>query len=321
MDLLSVIVPCCNEEESLPLFYREVCRALNGVGHMDYELLFIDDGSRDGTLPLLKAFARADERCKYLSFSRNFGKEAAMYAGLKAARGDYTVVMDADLQHPPALLPRMYQILKSGAADCACAVRVDRSGEKKIRSFLSRQFYRVVNRLSSCPMADGAGDFRMMSRRMTDALLSFGEYNRFSKGLYSLVGYRTEWVPYHNAPRVAGKTKWSMLRLMKYAVEGIVSFSAAPLLLPFFLGIVFSGASVVAALVLIVKSLRGGAVGGLPVLVCVFLFVEGLQMIFLGVFGRYLFSMHLELKHRPIFIVKETNLDQVREKAVVSIPS
>lgn len=315
MDLLSVIVPCYNEEESLPLFYREVCRTLNGIEHTNYELLFIDDGSGDGTLRMLKAFSQADKRCKYLSFSRNFGKEAAMYAGLKAARGDYMVVMDADLQHPPALLPRMYQIIRNSTADCACAVRVDRSGEKKIRSFLSRRFYRVINRLSSCSMADGAGDFRMMSRRMTDALLSFGEYNRFSKGLYSLVGYETEWVPYHNAPRVAGKTKWSMIKLMKYAMDGIVSFSATPLLLPFFIGIAFSGASVITAAALIVKALLGGAVSGLPILVCVFLFAEGLQMIFLGILGRYLFSMHLEIKHRPIYIVKETNLNQVREKA------
>ncbi len=309
MDLISVVVPCYNEEESLPLFYNKIRQVLEGMENTGYELLFVDDGSKDGTLSILEKYALDNRKVKYISFSRNFGKEAAMYAGLQESAGDYVVIMDADLQHPPELLPEMYQALKNENVDCACAVRLDRDGEQKLRSVFSRQFYKIINQLSDTKMPDGAGDYRMMSRKMTDSVLSLKEYNRYSKGLFTFVGFETKWIPYHNVPRVAGKTKWAFQSLFKYAMDGVISFSAVPLVLSSYCGIIFCILAFGMAVYTAVKTIIfGNPTSGWTTLVCIILFVGGLQMFFLGIVGQYLSKTYMEVKQRPLYIIKRTNL-------------
>lgn len=305
--LISVVVPCYNEEESLPLFYEVICGVAEGMTQVAWEFDFIDDGSSDGTLALLRGLAQKDDRVRYTSFSRNFGKEAGILAGLTMSQGDYAVLMDADLQHPPEMLPDMYERLATGDFDCVTARRVSRKGEPPIRSFFSRLFYRVINRISKVEFVSGASDFRMMSRKMVDAVLSLSEYNRFSKGIFGWVGFRNTWVPYENVERVAGETKWSFWKLLKYSMDGIMAFSTAPLVISSVAGIVACIVAMVMMVVVVVKTLIfGDPVAGFPTLISVILLVGGLQMLFIGILGQYLSKTYLETKRRPPYIVRET---------------
>lgn len=318
--LVSIVVPCYNEEEALPFFLREIQKTeaeLTEKYGCAFELLFVNDGSRDGTLEVLRGFARSERRVRYLSFSRNFGKEAAMYAGLQHAKGEYVALMDADLQHPPAMLEEMYRGLQSGEYDCVAARRENRRGEPAIRSFFARQFYKVINRISDTEIVDGACDFRMMTRQMVDAILSLGEYNRFSKGIFGWVGFRTKWLPYENVERVAGETKWSFWKLLLYSLQGIVGFSTVPLALASVLGLVLCGASFVMVLYIIVKTLLfGDPVGGWPSLACMVMFMGGIQLFCMGILGQYLAKTYLETKRRPIYILAETDGETEHETKV-----
>lgn len=309
--LVSIIVPCYNEEAALPYFLQEIKKtetAMNAVYGCHFELLFVNDGSMDGTLSVLREFARVDESVRYLSFSRNFGKEAAMYAGLKHAKGEYIVLMDADLQHPPSMLPEMFKELKSGECDCVAARRMNRKGEPPLRSFLARCFYKLINAISDTEIVDGACDFRMMKRPMVDAILSMGEYNRFSKGIFGWVGFRTKWLPYENVERVAGESKWSFWSLLLYSLQGIVGFSTVPLALASVLGVVLCFIALIMVVYIVVKTLLfGDPVSGWPSLACMVMFMGGIQLFCIGILGQYLAKTYLETKHRPIFILAETN--------------
>ena len=311
MEKITLIVPCYNEEEVLPLFYQEVTRVAGLMGEYDFEFLFVDDGSRDGTMKVIKDFAAADERVKYVSFSRNFGKEAAMYAGFTHASGDYVAVMDADLQDPPALLPEMMAAIKDKGYDSVATRRVTRKGEPPIRSFFARRFYRLMHRISKTEMVDGARDYRLMTRQFVNSLLEMGEYNRFSKGLYGWVGYKTKWLEYENVERAAGETKWSFWKLLLYSIEGIVAFSAAPLAIASVTGILCFVMAFLFILFIIVRTmLFGDPVAGWPSLVCIILMVGGLQLLSIGILGEYLSKTYLEVKNRPIFICKESNISE-----------
>jgi len=310
MDRISIIVPCYNEEESLPLFYDEIIDIAEGMNEVSYELLFVNDGSKDNTLSVLKKISVSNERAKYISFTRNFGKEAAMLAGLQKASGDYVVIMDADLQHPVKLLPEMYQALKNEKIDCVCAKRVDREGDGKLRSFLTKHFYNIINKMSEIEMVDGAGDYRMMSRQMVDSVISFKEYNRYSKGLFSFVGFETKMIPYQNIGRATGSTKWSLFSLWKYAIDGVISFSNIPLVIASFSGILFCLLAFVLAIYTAIKTtIYGNPTSGWTTLVCIILFIGGLQMFFMGIIGQYIAKIYMEVKHRPVYIVKESNIE------------
>ena len=279
---------------------------------LDFEILFINDGSRDKTLQILRRAAQEDKRIRYISFARNFGKEAAMYAGFQNCTGDYAAVMDADMQDPPSLLPEMYQALQSGEYDSVATRRVTRKGEPPIRSFFARCFYKLINRISDADIVDGARDFRLMTRRMVDAILSMTEYNRFSKGIFGWVGFRTKWLPYENVERVAGETKWSFWKLFLYSLEGITAFSTAPLAIASIAGILLCIVALLFVCVVLVKTLAfGDAVGGWPSMMCVILFLGGVQLFCMGILGQYLAKTYLETKKRPIYIVHETNEDRV----------
>lgn len=309
MEKISLIVPCYNEEEVLPLFYREVTRVAGLMGEYAFEFIFVDDGSRDGTMRVVKDFAARDERVKYVSFSRNFGKEAAMYAGFSYATGDYVAVMDADLQDPPALLPEMMDAIKNEGYDSVATRRVTRKGEPPIRSFFARCFYKLMRRISKTEMVDGARDYRLMTRQFVDSLLEMGEYNRFSKGLYGWVGYKTKWLEYENVERAAGETKWSFWKLLLYSIEGIVAFSAAPLAIAAVTGFVCCVLAFLFILFIVARTLLfGDPVAGWPSLVCIILLIGGLQLLSIGILGEYLAKTYLEVKSRPIFICKETNI-------------
>lgn len=311
--LMTLIVPCFNEQESLPLFYREVTRVLDTMD-CDRELLFVNDGSRDGTLDTLRSLAEQDPTVSYLSFSRNFGKEAAMYAGFCNAHGDYVAVMDADLQDPPALLPRMLELLRSGEYDSVATRRQDREGEPPIRSFCARQFYRIINRISDADIVDGARDFRLMRREMVEAIVEMGEYNRFSKGIFGWVGFRTFWLPYENVERVAGETKWSFWGLMKYSIDGIVNFSQVPLSLASMGGLILTLVSFLMVIFLIVRKLIfGDPVAGWPSLACIIVFLGGLELFCMGIMGQYMAKTYLETKKRPHYIVSETNVEDAKK--------
>ena len=305
--LLSLIVPCYNEEEVLPLFYEKTTAVLQSM-KCDYELLFVNDGSKDGTLGLMKQFAASDGHVKYLSFSRNLGKEAAMYAGFCNVNGDYTAVMDADMPDPPDLLPQMLEILQTGEYDCVATRRVDREGEPPIRSFFARQFYKLINKISDADIADGARDFRLMKREMVDAIVAMSEYNRFSKGIFGWIGFRNYWLPYVNVERAAGETKWSFWTLVKYAIDGIINFSQAPLKISSVAGIISTFAAFVLLIFLIIRRIIfGDPVAGWASTICIIIFLGGVQMFFLGIIGQYLSKTYMEVKHRPHFIVADTN--------------
>lgn len=307
---ISVIVSCYNEEESLPLFYEEMSRVMDEMSQNDFELIFVNDGSKDKTLEEIKALRNKDKRVRYISFSRNFGKEAAMKAGLDYSTGDYVTLMDADLQDPPKMLPEMLNILEKEHYDCVGTRRVTRKGEPVIRSFFARKFYKIINKMSKVEMVDGARDYRLMTRQMVEAIKSCEEYNRYSKGLWSFVGFKTKWLEFENVQRVAGETKWSFWKLFKYAIEGIVAFTTAPLTMAAFLGILFCFIAFIMIVVIIFKTLIfGDPVSGWPSLACIIIFVSGIQLFFMGIFGEYLAKTYLETKKRPVYIVKETEKD------------
>ena len=306
---ISVIVSCYNEQESIPYFYEEITKVADQMKSFHFEFLFVDDGSIDHTLSILKTLSKEDQRVRYLSFSRNFGKEAAMYAGLENSTGDYVTLMDADLQDPPSLLPQMCDLIEQGY-DVVGTRRVNRKGEPPIRSFFARCFYKIINKMSKIEMVDGARDYRLMTRQVVNSILTLQEYNRYSKGLFSFVGYKTKWLEYENIERVAGETKWSFWKLFKYAIEGIVAFTTAPLSLASVLGVIICFVSFIAILVIVVKTLLfGDPVGGWPSMVCILLFVSGIQLLCMGIIGQYLAKTYLETKKRPIYIVRETEKD------------
>lgn len=311
MKTLSVIVPCYNEQEALPIFYTEITQVLSRC-EITYELILVDDGSSDNTLPELRALSEKDSRVVYLSFSRNFGKEAAMFAGFCNASGDYIAIMDADLQDPPALLPKMLKILESEDYDCVATRRVSRKGEPPIRSWFARKFYQLINRISDVDIVDGARDFRLMKKSMVEAIVAMNEYNRFSKGIFAWVGFRTYWLPYENIERVAGETKWSFWKLTKYAIDGIINFSQIPLNISSWFGIVMTLCSFLfMAMIIIRKLIFGDPVAGWASTICIIIFISGLQLFCIGIIGQYLDKIYLETKHRPHFIVCESNSDTI----------
>lgn len=307
--MLSIIVPCYNEQESLPIFYKEITTVIQNMD-TDYELLFINDGSKDQTFEILKSLAENDVHVKYFSFSRNFGKEAAVYAGFCNIHGDYAAVMDADLQDPPSLMPQMLEILKSGAYDSVATRRANRSGEPPIRSWFARKFYQIINKISDADIVDGARDFRMMKREMVDIIISMSEYNRFSKGIFGWVGFRTYWLSYENVERVAGETKWNFWKLFRYAMDGIVNFSQAPLSIASWFGIFMTFCSFLLLLGIIIrKVVFGDPVAGWASTICTIIFIGGMQMFCLGIMGQYIAKIYLETKGRPHFIISETNCE------------
>lgn len=311
MKKITVIVPCYNEEQAIHYFYEEMERIAAQMPENTFEYVFVDDGSRDGTLRCMRELRKKDERVKYVSFSRNFGKEAAIYAGLTHATGDYVAIMDADLQDPPSLLPEMYRAVTKEGYDSAATRRVTRKGEPPIRSFFARCFYRMMNRISDVELMDGARDYRLMSRQYVDALLSLQEYNRFSKGLFGWVGFRTKWIEFENVERIAGETKWSFWKLFKYSLDGIVAFSSTPLYISSVLGAGMCGVAVLAILFIIIRQLLfGGSAYGWPSMACIVILIGGLQLLCIGILGLYLSKAYLEVKNRPVFIAKETATDE-----------
>lgn len=314
MKQISIIIPCLNEQEVLPVFYREMVKIMEEMKETEFELLFIDDGSTDKTLELLRRFREKDKRCRYLSFSRNFGKEAAIYAGLQYTGGDYVAVMDADLQDPPRLILQMYEELERGSYDCVASRRVDRKGERQMRSFLSAMFYKVANRISKVYIVEGARDFRMMTRKMADAVLQMDEYNRFSKGMFGWVGFQTKWLEYHNVERAAGETKWSMGKLLKYSLDGILGFSTLPLSLSSYGGIFFCGAAFLIVCFLVIRYLIfHDPVQGWTTLMCTIFFIGGVQLMCVGILGQYLARTYMEVKRRPVYILKENSDEKQKE--------
>ncbi|MCR5629329.1 glycosyltransferase family 2 protein [Eubacterium sp.] len=309
---ITAVVPCYNEQEALPYFYDEATKVLSGMD-VEYELLFVNDGSKDGTLSKLKELAGKDEHVKYISFSRNFGKEAAMYAGFCNAKGDYVAVMDADLQDPPSLLPEMVKILKTGEYDSVATRRETRKGEPPIRSFFARKFYKIINKISDADVVDGARDFRLMKREMVDAIVSMSEYNRFSKGIFGWIGFRTYWLPFENVERVAGTTKWNFWGLFKYALDGIINFSNAPLSIASLFGIMMTFVSFILMIFVFVRRLVfGDPVAGWASLVCIIVFIGGMQLFCLGIIGQYISKIYMETKNRPHYIAAETNVEDAK---------
>lgn len=311
--MISLIVPCYNEAEALPVFMKELSPVLELMGQ-EYEIILINDGSKDRTLELMKELSSMDNRIIYISFARNFGKEAAMYAGFCNAKGDYVAVMDADLQDPPALLPEMLEILKQGEYDSVATRRADRKGEPRIRSWFARRFYQIINRISDSDIVDGARDFRLMKRDMVNAIVGMNEYNRFSKGIFGWIGFRTYWLPYENVERVAGETKWNFWKLFMYAIDGIINFSQAPLSVASWFGVLMTGFSFLAMLLIVIRHLAvGNPVAGWASTICIIIFIGGLQLFCLGIMGQYIAKIYLEAKKRPHYIVAETNGDHVEK--------
>ena len=310
MRLITVIVPCYNEEPTIPYFYAEMLKAIENFKKqyedISFELLFIDDGSTDKTMEEIKELRKTDDQVRYVSFSRNFGKEAAIYAGLEKSKGEYVVIMDADLQDPPSLLLEMFCAIENEGYDSAATRRVTRKGEPIIRSFFARVFYRLINHMSETDIVDGARDYRIMTRQMANAILSIKEYNRFTKGIFGWVGFRTKWLEYENVERVAGETKWSFWKLLLYALEGIIAYSTAPLSIATLSGVLLSGCSFLfIAFIIIRKLVFGDPTDGWPSLVCIMLFIGGLQLFSIGIVGQYLAKTYLETKNRPIYIARD----------------
>lgn len=307
METLTIIVPCYNEEQTVQIFYDTVEKVVKEIPDICIEYLFVDDGSKDRTLSELKKLHEKDKKAGYLSFSRNFGKEAAMYAGLSHATGDYVVIMDTDLQDPPALLPEMCRCIREEGYDSVATRRVTRKGEPPIRSFFARQFYRIMNKISDVELMDGARDYRMMTRQYVEALLSLKEYNRFSKGLFGWVGFRTKWLEFENVERVAGETKWSFWKLFQYSIEGIIAFSEVPLYVSSVIGTAMCGVSFIAILFIIIRQLLfGGSAFGWPSMACIVIFIGGIELLAVGILGLYFSKAYLEVKNRPIYIEKES---------------
>ena len=306
MQTMTIIVPCYNEEEALPYFYEEISKIRQQLTEISLKLLFINDGSTDNTLAILKKLASSDNSVYYISFSRNFGKEAAIYAGLKNSTSDYTAIMDADLQDPPSLLPSMLHAILEEGYDSVATRRVNRKGEPPVRSFFARMFYKLIRKMSDTDIVDGARDFRLMNRPFVDALLELNEYNRFSKGLFGWVGFRTKWLEYENVERAKGETKWNFWKLLVYSIDGITAFSTAPLLIASFVGILFCVIAFLMIVFIIVRKLIfGDPVSGWPSLVCIILMTSGIQFFCTGILGQYLAKAYMEVKRRPIYLVKE----------------
>ena len=307
-ELISVIVPCYNESRTIEIFYQEITKISSVMDKYDFEYIFVDDGSKDDTLDIVKNLSKEDSRVKYISFSRNFGKESGIYAGLEKSKGDYAVVMDADLQAPPSLLPEMMRCIDEEGYDSVATRRVTRKGEPPIRSFFARQFYKLMNKISKTEIVDGARDYRLMTRQFVNAILQIQEYNRFSKGIYGWVGFNTKWLEYENVERVRGETKWSFWKLLVYAVDGIIAFSTVPLTLSVFFGLMFCFIALVATVYIVFKTiLYGDPVAGWPSMMCIILMLGGIQLFCIGILGEYLSKTYLESKNRPIYICKETN--------------
>lgn len=307
MSKISIIVPCFNEEAVLEIFYNKITEVSSGID-ADFEYLFVDDGSTDKTLEILREYAKKDSRVRFVSFSRNFGKESAMYAGLKESRGNYVAIMDADLQDPPDLLPEMYETVRSGEFDCVATKRKTRKGEPIIRSAFSKLFYKIINKMSVTEIVDGARDYRLMNRKMVDSILEVTEYNRFSKGIFSWVGFKTKWIAYDNIERAAGKTKWSFWKLFLYSIDGITAFSTKPLIMSAVIGLTFCMLAFLMIVFIIVRTcIFGDPVSGWPSLVCIILFVSGIQLFSLGILGQYMSKEYMEIKNRPIYVVREKN--------------
>ena len=308
--LISIVVPCYNEEPTLGILYEELNKVTAAMTEYTFEYVFINDGSKDKTLSILKEMAKKDEKVKYVSFSRNFGKEAALLAGLKNAKGDFVATMDADMQDPPALLPEMVSYVESGEYDNAATRRVSRKGEPIIRSFFARMFYRVMRRITDIEIMDGARDYRVMNRPMVDSIIALQEYNRFSKGIFSWVGFDTKWIEFENVERSAGETKWSFWKLFRYSIEGMVSFSDAPINIASWLGLIMTGVSVIALLFLFLRALIfGDPVAGWPSLACIMTFIAGIQLFVMGMMGQYVSKTYMEVKNRPHYIVKDSNVE------------
>ena len=308
MEKISVVVSCYNEEKALPLFYKEMerIRKQDFENIVEFEYIFVNDGSKDKTLDEIKELRKIDNKVRYVSFSRNFGKEAAMLAGLEASTGDYVTLMDADLQDPPALLKKMYDAIVNEGYDSVGTRRVTRKGEPPIRSFFARMFYKIINKMSDIEMVDGARDYRLMKRQVVDAIISLKEYNRYSKGLFSFVGFKTKWLEYENIERVAGETKWSFWKLFKYALDGLIAYSTTPLYVSSILGLVMCFISFIFLIIVVVRALIwGDPVSGWPSLVSIIIFIGGLLMMFMGIIGLYISKIYLETKQRQIYIVKE----------------
>lgn len=318
VEKISIVVPCYNEEPTIPLFMNEITQVeaeMVNKYNVAFEYIFVDDGSKDKTKDVMKDFAKNVPNFNYILLSRNFGKEAALYAGLKASTGDFVAVMDVDLQDPPYLLQGMYEALVSEDFDCVATRRTDRKGEPPIRSFFARCFYKLINKISSTEIVDGARDYRLMKRNMVDAILSMAEYNRFSKGIFGWVGFNTKWLEYTNKERVAGETKWSFWKLFIYSLDGIVAFSTAPLAIASVMGLLFCLISFLMIIVIIIKTLAfGDPVAGYPSLICIIFLIAGIQLFCIGIQGQYLSKTYLETKKRPICIVKETNIKEAHHE-------
>ena len=307
---ISIVVPCYNEEKALSYFYDEINKVSKKMNYLDFEVILVDDGSKDNTLEIAKKLAKKNEMIKYVSFSKNFGKEAAMLAGFENSTGDYIAVMDADLQDPPSLLEDMYNAIKKEGYDNVATRRVDRKGEPPIRSFFARMFYKIINKMSKVEMVDGARDYRLMSRQMVDAIISMREYNRYSKGLFSFVGFKTKWIEYKNVERVAGETHWSFWKLLIYALEGITAFSTVPLIVSSIIGLILCFIAIVAIIYIVIKTLIvGDPTSGWPSMMCMIFLLSGIQLFSMGIIGQYLSKTYLEVKKRPVYIIKDTNIE------------
>ena len=304
---ISLIIPCYNEEESIPLFYEEVNRVSKKMKHVVFEMIFVNDGSKDKTLPILRALSKKDKRVRYISFSRNFGKEAGMYAGLEAVTGDYAAIMDADMQDPPEKLIEMYNIMKTEDYDCVALYTESHEGYNFVRKALTNCWYKLIDKISDSHQVPGARDFRLMKRQMVDTILEMKEYNRYTKGMFGFIGFNTKWLAYNAPDRAAGTSKFNLKKLIKYAMEGVMAFSTTPLLLSAYVGMTFCIIAFIAIIIIIVKTLVwGDPTTGWPSLACIIIFVSGIQLFFLGVIGMYLSKIYLEVKHRPVYIIKET---------------
>lgn len=306
MKKISIIIPCYNEEETLPYLFKQLMKQIDKMNYVEFEVLFIDDGSKDKTLSIIKELSKLNNKVRYISFSRNFGKEAAIYAGLKNVKGDFVAIMDADLQDPPELLEEMYNSLINENYDCVATRRLTRKGEPLLRSLFAKMFYKIINKMSDVDIVDGARDYRLMNRKMVNAILSMSEYNRFSKGLFGWVGFKTKWIAYDNVERIAGITKWSFWKLFKYSIEGITAFSTTPLVISAIIGLLFCFISFVMIIVIIIKTLVfGDPTSGWPSMVCIMFMIGGIQLFCTGIIGQYLSKTYIETKNRPIYIIDE----------------
>ena len=309
MKKISIVVPCYNEEEAIPLFYEEINKTSKEIKDYDFEFIFVNDGSKDNSASIMKELAKKDKRVKFIDFSRNFGKEAAMYAGLELSSGDFITTMDVDLQDPPSLLPEMIKGITEEGYDCVATKSTSRNGYSFLRKTFTRWFYKIIAKISKTEMVAGARDYRLITRQMVNAIINMKEYNRYSKGLFSFVGFKTKWIEFENQERVAGTTKWNFWKLFSYAIDGIVGFSTAPLIVSSIIGVLFCLISFIIIIFIVIRTLIfGDPTSGWPSLACIIFFVSGVQLFCIGIIGQYLSKVYLEVKNRPIYIIKDTNI-------------